>query len=128
MVEATSRISLEVHQSTPQLSWVHQVFHCARQRAERMRGERHTVANGDGQNRQRTPRIGVFPFSPLRASVVATRDAQSTQSAMAACFIRALVPAVRRLSAGTAAAPRNQRPRRSCSRCAQPAELQAAAD
>eukprot|EP01046_Picozoa_sp_COSAG06_P043872 COSAG06_NODE_5818_length_3257_cov_38.925586_1_plen_63_part_10 len=41
MVEATSRISLEVHQSTPQLSWVHQVFHCARQRAERMRGERH---------------------------------------------------------------------------------------
>jgi hypothetical protein len=111
MVEATSRISLEVHQSTPQLSWVHQVFHCARQRAERMRGERHTVANGDGQNRQRTPRIGVFPFSPLRASVVATRDAQSTQSAMAARFIRALVAAVLRLSAA-----RNQRSR--C-RCAQ---------
>ena len=118
MVEATSRISLEVHQSTPQLSWVHQVFHCARQRAERMRGDV-TQVNGDGQNPQRTPRIGVFPFSPLRASVVATRDAQSTQSAMAARFIRALVPAVLRLSP----AARNQRsrigPNLSRCRCAQ---------
>jgi hypothetical protein len=44
----------------------------------------------------------------LRASVVATRDAQSTQSAMAARFIRALVPAVRRLSAGTARRAKDQ--------------------